>query len=70
MAACSLTFDAFLSGQCPAVPGTKRRGRRQAPGAKDYCVYDEEGGLLGTVHGPRNRPELGRNAPTLLLDRA
>lgn len=70
MAAGSLTFDAFLSGQCPAVPVANRRGRRQAPRAKDYCLYDEEGGLLGTVHGPRNRPELGRNAPTLLLDRA
>ena len=70
MSAVSLTLDAFLSGQCPAVPGANRRRRRQAARAKDYCLYDEEGRLLGTVHGPRNRPELGRNAPTLLLDRA
>jgi hypothetical protein len=70
MTAGSLAFEAFLSGQCPAVPGANRRGRRQAPRVQDYCLYDEERGLLGTVHGPRNRPELGRNAPTLLLDRA
>ena len=70
MTAGSLVFDAFLSGQCPAVPGASRSRRSQAPRAKDYCLYDEEGGRLGTVHGPRNRPELGRHAPTLLLDRA
>ena len=69
MTAGSLVFDAFLSGQCPAVAGANRRGRRQAPRTKDHCLYDEDGELLGTVHGPRNRPELGRHAPTLLLDR-
>ena len=70
MTAGSLIFDAFLSGQCPAVPGASRSRRSQAPRAKDYCLYDEEGRLLGTVHGPCNRPELGRSAPTVLLDRA
>ena len=70
MTAGSLAFEAYLSGQCPAVPGANRRGRRRATRGKDYGLYDEEGRLLGTVHGPSSRPELGRNAPTLLLDRA
>ena len=68
MTAGSLAFDAFVSGQCPAV-GT-RRDRRSRRAGKDYCMYDEQGRLLGTVHAARKRPEVGKHAPTLMLDRA
>ena len=70
MTAGSLAFELFSSGQCPAVPGVNRCGRHQASRLEDYCLYDEEGRLLGTVHGSSDGPELGRSAPTLLLDRA
>jgi hypothetical protein len=69
MTVASLTFEAFVSGQCPAVRGRGRARVRPVPEGKDYCLVDQRGKRLGTVRAARVRPELGRNAPTLLLDR-
>ena len=69
MTAGSLAFDAFASGRRSAADVGRAR-RRPAVSGKDYCLYNEQGRLLGTVHAARKRPEVGRHAPTLMLDRA
>ena len=71
MTAVSLVFDAvFVSGKCPAVPGVRRRARTpSATAGKDYCLLDERGRRLGTIPAALVGPVVGRNAPTLLLNR-
>lgn len=71
MTAASLVFDAvFVSGKCPAVTGVRRRARTlPAPAGKDYCLLDERGRRLGSIPAALVRPAVGRNAPTLLLNR-
>jgi hypothetical protein len=60
----------FESGKCPAVTGVRRRARTQsAPAGKDYCLRDERGMRLGTIPAALVRPAVGRDAPTLLLNR-
>ena len=71
MTAGTLVLSAvFQSGKCPAVTGVRRRARTQsAPAGKDYFLLDERGRRLGTIPAALVRPAVGRNAPTLLLNR-
>ena len=71
MTAVSLAIDTvFVTGRCPAVPGVRRRARTQpVPAGKDYVLLDERGRKLGTIPAALVRPVVGRNAPTLLLNR-
>ena len=62
--------NAFQSGSCAAVPRVNRRVRAQAARAlKDYCLLDEQGKRPGTITAARVKRVLGKNAPTLLLNR-
>jgi hypothetical protein len=69
MTGVSMTFDVFVSGQGPAARRHGRTRVRPGPAGKDYSLLDQRGWRLGTIRAARVRPEVGRNAPTLLLDR-
>jgi hypothetical protein len=58
------------AGSCVAVPRINRPAPAQAARAlKDYCLVDEQRKRLGTITAARVKPVLGKNAPTLLLNR-
>jgi hypothetical protein len=50
-------------GLCPAGPAV-------AALARDYCLHDPAGRLLGTIAAPVRRPEVGAAAPTFYLRRS
>jgi hypothetical protein len=71
MTATDLALEHVLqSGRRAAVPRITQRAHAQAAGAlNDYCLFDEQGTPVGTIEAACTRPRLGKNAPTLYLQR-
>ena len=68
---------AVHTGACVAVPravrlAAGRIGRlfAEPPREREYCLHDEDGRPLGVIRAPAGRPGVGRDAPTVYLQRS